>query len=77
MTKKTQASVGPIKNVQKKKTLLQDQTPGGPLVFKGGYHVQVWPLKTDPKQGFYVDSKRHPKPGFWRFFLTLNKDFLN
>ena len=26
--------------------------PGGPLVFKGGYHALVWPLKTDPKQGF-------------------------
>ena len=25
---------------------------GGPLVFKGGYHARVWPLKTDPKQGF-------------------------
>ena len=25
---------------------------GGPLVFKGGYHAWVWPLKTDPKQGF-------------------------
>ena len=41
---------------------------GGALVFKGGYHARVWPLKTDPKQGFLVDSERHPKQGFWRFF---------
>ena len=25
---------------------------GGPLVFKVRYHARVWPLKTDPKQGF-------------------------
>ena len=29
-----------------------NKSPGGPLVFKGGYHARVWPLKTDPKQGF-------------------------
>ena len=33
-------------------TILFGTGPGGPLVFKGGYHARVWPLKTDPKQGF-------------------------
>ena len=28
------------------------QPRGGKLVFKGGFHARVWPLKTDPKQGF-------------------------
>ena len=31
------------------------------LVFICGYRARVWPLKMDPKLGFWVDSKSHPK----------------
>ena len=44
----------------------------GALVFKGGYHAQVWPLKIDPKLGIWVDSKSNPKQGFLQDFHTLN-----
>ena len=44
---------------------------GGALVFRGGYHARVWPLKMDPKLGFWVDSKSRPKQGFWQIFHTL------
>ena len=36
---------------------------GGALVFTGGYHARVWPLKMDLKLGFWVDLKSHPKQG--------------
>ena len=38
---------------------------GETLVFRGGYHAWVWPLKMDPKLRFWVNSKK----------ATLNKDF--
>ena len=43
----------------------------GPLVSRGGYHAWLCPLKMDPKLGFWVDSKSHPKWGFWQIFPTL------
>ena len=37
---------------------------GVALVFRVGYHAQVWSLKINPKLGFSVDSKSQPKEGF-------------
>ena len=33
--------------------------------------------KKDPEVGFWVDSKSHPKQGFWQIFHTLKLGFLN
>ena len=44
---------------------------GGETVFRGGYHAQVWPQIMDPKLGLWVNSKSHPKQGFWQIFHTL------
>ena len=41
-----------VEYLKTSKYTLASRPGGGPLVFKGGYHARVWPLKTDPKQGF-------------------------
>ena len=50
---------------------------GRPLVFKGGYHAQVWALQLDPKLAFWVISKSHPKQWLPQVSHTLNWDLSN
>ena len=50
---------------------------GGRVVFRGGYYAWVWPLKMNPKLGFWIDSKSHPKQGFWQIVHTPNWEFSN
>ena len=41
------------KGAQQKLIIVTISKPGGEaLVFRGGYHAQVWPLKMDPKLRF-------------------------
>ena len=48
---------------------------GGELVFKGGYHAQVWLLKIDPKLGFWVDSKATRNKNFAKFSIPWTRTF--